>query len=400
VKKPILEQQVSLQRPDPFSPSGAEPGYVLRCKRPDRPLKVAPGENVDESWEAHSSDSLFAAGSAATLLRVEVVEARHPDELQYLDPFATGEAGSGRTGRNLRIEASASRVVGVVPPAANQGLSLGQLYDRLVATPSLRAWIEAQPADSWKDAWFVPSLQPVPPDSQMTLTLLTGRFERGATVTARGDGTHVLVELPTEADRSRVFGRRPAELPRGVEVRRLPDGQALGDDLLVGKVLLPSGRVVVGEFLYNDDTLALRVAPGSYPAYATLVWDRRHRFETPALATLVLSNSPTRRWKKAGLVSVDGGTATFSSPEGAAAVIRISDRSQASADRLSDRIIEALTAHDYLAANFDLDGKVNLVTVHAGAGDGVYRYFVGYDAGGRPTRVVIDFDLIELGWPR
>ena len=58
-----------------------------------------------------------------------------------------------------------------------------------------------------------------------------------------------------------------------------------------------------------------------------------------------------------------------------------------------------MVAHDSLGTEWELTPEANLVRVSTGIGDGGYPVYVGYDADGNPTRVVVDFLLLHLGWP-
>ena len=98
---------------------------------------------------------------------------------------------------------------------------------------------------------------------------------------------------------------------------RLPDSDyELTEDLRVGDVLLPSGRVIVGEYLFELEPLGLDVASGAYPAHATLARYRDQDFDSVAFASLVFSDAPTVRWEDGDFIAVDGGTTTITSVEG------------------------------------------------------------------------------------
>jgi hypothetical protein len=70
------------------------------------------------------------------------------------------------------------------------------------------------------------------------------------------------VSLPGEEDRTRVFERRAGSLPPEIELIPEPDGYTMTDDLLMGEVVLPTGRIVVGEYLLEVDQLDVAVLPG------------------------------------------------------------------------------------------------------------------------------------------
>jgi hypothetical protein len=138
------------------------------------------------------------------------------------------------------------------------------------------------------------------------------------------------------------------------------------------------------------------VAPGAYPAHATLARYRDYPNDDVAFLTLVLSESPTVRWQPSGTIAVDGGTATLTSVEGRDGLL---NAQEAGTFELSEAIFDSMVAHDSLGTEWELTPETNLVRVSSGVGDGGYPVYVGYDADGRPTRVVVDFYLLHLSWP-
>jgi hypothetical protein len=396
VKKYVLADQRLRQHPDRFAPRrpGDTSSNVPACKRPQRPVTLARGTTVDERWELpfDSSRTLDEVGSGAALVRVEVVEARDAAKAEFLDILITGEADAVRAGRRLRLQRPASTVLA---RAASHplGPSQGELYDRLLANDTLRTWLGAQPAATWRASELG-----VLPDG-LRFKAITTRYERAVSATARPDGRGVEVRLPTAADRLRVFPRSPATLPPRVRVIAEPDTYTLTDDVLAGKLQLPSGRIVVGSVILDDKPLAAGVKPGAYPLHVTLGRYRRHDFEDVALATLVLSNERTVRWVRTKGIAVDGGTASITSAEGAKQLDGLFLRDEDAWLRQNEEMYDSLTAHDNHVTLFSLDDEANIGQYSSGVGDGVYPVFVGYDSSGRPTRVVVDFYLVHLDWP-
>jgi hypothetical protein len=121
--------------------------------------------------------------------------------------------------------------------------------------------------------------------------------------------------------------------------------------------------------------------------------------ENVALATLVISGSPTVRWRPAGSVGVDCGTAAFSSAEGAAALGDLLARDEPAWSRWNDAVSDALAAHGFEAANLRAGPGTNVVEFSTGLGDGGYALYAGLDADGRATRFVLDCGLLHLAWP-
>ena len=224
VKRYILAQQRSAQDPDRFAPRrpGETSTNVPPCRRPARPIRLGSGDEIDERWELPFTNAygLAAVGSANTVVRAEIVEARGRNEPEFLDLLPTGEAEQGRRRRRLRLEEPVSRVVKRPPAGGAAKPSLGQLYDRLLANKALRRWLDAQPIRSWRDAELF-----VTPDG-VRFKAITSRYERAATATARGDGTRVRLQLPSEADRARMWLRRRGTIPPGCGLQRRPAGES------------------------------------------------------------------------------------------------------------------------------------------------------------------------------
>jgi hypothetical protein len=396
VKRFILNEQRLRQDPDRFQPRrpGETSSKPPPCERPARPVTLAPGQTIRERWELpfSSAYAFEVVGSAHTVVRSEVVEARRGDEPEFLDMLITGEAEDARRGRNLKVEQPTSLVVRR-PARAKKQPSLGQLYDRLLANKTLRDWIAARRADSWRDANLL-----VTPD-ELRFRAVTTQYERAVVATARPDATGIETRVPGEADRARIWKRRPATLPPGIALANGRQRWTVTEDVYPASVRLPSGRIVVGEYLLDAQPLDMRVRPGVYPVHATLARYRKNRFDDVALATLVLSDRTTVRWREATVIAVDGGTATITSAEAAAALRRLFDRDQKRWTDVSDEMFDSLVAHDSEVTEFTVAGNRNLSMFTSGLGDGGYPVFVGLDRAGRPTRVVIDFLLLHLKWP-
>ena len=400
VKDLVLDDQTFLDRPDSFAPRrvGDVSSEVPACTRPEHLATLQPGDEIAERWELpfEQSSVLRELDSDATLVSLEAVEARNPPELELLDILPDDAEDEARAGRVVRVEAQLSGIVEREASAPIDGPSYGELFDVLLQDDALRTWIEAQPADAWGSADLRPAYPDYGPEfERVHLKLVSKEFEQAALVTAAADGSDVVVDLPDEDTRAQPFPRTPGTLPPGITA--FPDSEyALTDDLQLGDVKLPSGRVVVGEFLADDEALPLTVAPGAYPAHATLARYRDYPNDDVALLTLVLSEAPTVRWEPTAAFAVDGGTTTLTSVEGRDEFVS----AEASGSlELSEAIFDSMVAHDFIGTEWELTSETNLVQVSSGTGDGRYPVYVGFDADGRPTRVVVDFYLLHLGWP-
>jgi hypothetical protein len=401
VKELVLHGQRFDDDADSFAPRrvGDHTSAVPDCRRPDHAIPLEPGVTIAERWELPFGDSrtLREIGSAAALVSIEAIEARDATAMEYFDIVYFLDEDADRAGRVARAELPLSDVLERAPTEPLTGPTEGELFDRLLDDERLRAWIAAQPADGWGHA----DLRPAFPGygahlERLRLEMVTTAFERAAVVTAQPDGSDPTIELPDEESRTREFPRTAGTLPPGIEA--LSDSEyVVGDDLHIGEVLLPSGRLIVGEFIFDAEPLDVRVAPGGYPVHATLV---RHPDvmddERVAFASLVLSDAPTVRWQEAGIIAVDGGTATITSIEGRDEMNQIFEHDQLAATNFDEQVFDSMVAHDYLATEWALTPQTNLVRVSTGVGDGGYPVYVGFDLAGNPTRVVIDFLLLHL----
>jgi hypothetical protein len=194
---------------------------------------------------------------------------------------------------------------------------------------------------------------------------------------------------------------RAATLPPGIRVIDEPDGFEATRDVLPGSLRLPSGRVAIdGYFTSETEPLAQRAAPGVYPFHVT----KARPVHGPggaavALATLVVSERPTVRWRPAVVIGVDGGIAAFSSAEGADEIAGLlPGRSHRWEARYQD-FFDVMDA-TWPVGIAEVDDETNLAIFSTGLGDGGYGIYVGLDADGRPTQFVLDCGLIHLDWPK
>jgi Protein of unknown function (DUF4241) len=398
VKDLVLRDQAFLDRPDSFAPRrvGDSSSTVPDCVRPELLVTLAPGSEITERWELpfDIAYALRGLGSEATKLTLEALEARDPNELEFLDILPASAEDANRDGRAVRAELPMDKLLQRAATDPREGPSYGELFDRLIADDDLRAWIEDQPADIWREANLTPSID----GSPLRLHVSNTAYERAAVVTAAPDGSNPDLDLPGEADRTRTFPRSPGTLPPGIAA--IPDSDYdVTEDLHVGEVLLPSGRVIVGEYLFELEPLDMTVEPGAYPVHATLARYRDEAFDSVALASLVFSDAPTVRWEEGDFIAVDGGSTTITSVEGRDETARLFEDDENAWMDLNQRIFDSSVAHDYLATEFTLTADANLAYFSSGVGDGGYPVYVGFDAEGNPTRVVVDFYLLHLGWP-
>jgi hypothetical protein len=261
------------------------------------------------------------------------------------------------------------------PTRSNTGPSNGQRFDRMIETEAIRDFIVAQPADSWRRATITPTAA-----GPWEFRAVTTGFERAMRVDLASDGAVIgSAEMPAEQDRARVFERRPATLPPGIAVIPEPDAPTLTDDVIAGRLSLPTGRVVAdGALVGQADPMSQAAAPGDHPVFATV------------------GRLPGVSWVPGTTVAVDGGTAGFTSAEGSARLGGLG--ADANVAALEDAF-DSLTAHDDLITEVPIGGGTDLAMFASGYGDGTYGVYIGLDADGKPTRYVMDFAIVHLGWP-
>jgi hypothetical protein len=395
VKQLVLQQQRSAELPDRFAPRRVTGGSTTPdCVRPTRPIELAAGGTIEEHWALsfETAFGLAAVGSDHAVVRAEAVESVAADKLGFLDILPTGAAEADRAGRAVEVASPASAVLDRKATRPDTGPSLGQRFDRMVENETLRGFIEAQPADSWRDARMTPTVS----GSSVFHAVTTG-FEQALVATLAPDGAvSGEVGLPGAADRLRVFERRPATLPPGIGLIPEPDTPALTEDVVAGRLSLPTGRLVADGALVGDARpLADRAEPGDYPVSVTVGRLPGSQFDQVAYASVVVSDAPTVSWAQRSTIAVDGGTAGFISAEGSEA---LGTQGAAVTDVL-DRAFDSLTAHDDVITEFPIGDGLDLALFSSGYGDGGYDVYVGLDGDGKPTRFVIDFAIVHLGWP-
>ena len=227
---------------------------------------------------------------------------------------------------------------------------------------------------------------------------VTTAFERGLRVDLTPDGTVIgTADIPGANDRSRVFERRPATTPPGVAYVPEPETPVLTEDVIAGRLSLPSGRVVAdGAMIGETEPFPDVAAPGDYPIFVTVGRLPNNPYDQVAFASLVVSDAPTVSWVDRPPIAVDGGSAGFTSAEGSAFLAKLGvDGNLATVDTAFD----SLMAHDDIVTEVPISDGLDMALFATGYGDGGYPVHVGLDANGKPTRFVIDFAIVHLAWP-
>lgn len=395
LKRLVLRQQRSNQFSDRFAPrrvrGGSDPP---ECVRPTRPFTIAPGQSIAEHWELPFSTAygLAAVGSEHETVRVQAVESVAADKLAFLDILPEEDAQAARAGRAVTVESPASAVLDRPATRPNTDPSLGQEFDRMVETSAIRTFIETQAADSWRRGTITPT------GGGLEFRAVTTAYERALVAALSRDGSIIgEAVVPGLVDRARTFERRSATPPPGIAVIPEPDVPVLTEEVIAGRLALPSGRLVADGFVSGDAEPLPDVAePGAYPVSVTVARSPGSGFDTVAFASVVVSDAPTVSWVARSTVGVDGGTAGFTSAEGSALLGRIG--LDANSAVMTDAF-DSLTAHDDIVTEMPIGEGSNLAMFTTGYGDGGYGMYVGLDEDGRPTRFVLDCAIVHLDWP-
>jgi uncharacterized protein DUF4241 len=357
VKRLVLRSRTPATQP--FVLEGAD-----RCRPHRGHVRLEPGAVIHERWELRFPYLLDVVGARGATVRSQI--------------------------DGIRVDAPAAQIVDHPATPAPDGPPAGEWFDRVLADPSVRTAIAAQPRAGWLDARLTRL------HGEVRLTALHRAYRRRFEVTAGAAGTVLATFLPGSADRARVYPTRPAARPPGTRVIPEADGYVLTRDALLGRVALPSGRLVADGSMTGDaESARHRVPAASYPVRLTLASSPQGG-ETVALATVLVSRRKTVAWRHEGGVGTDGATAIFTSPEAEARLARRLRSDDEGWLRWLERAGDEVQTSN--AGGTVLPGGIAMFTT--GSKDGGYPMRVGLDAAGRPTRFVLDFFVVHLRWPR
>jgi len=178
----------------------------------------------------------------------------------------------------------------------------------------------------------------------------------------------------------------------------------------IGRVRLPSGRIVASDPFFDPDVrpFARAVSPGEYAVRVAVAHladgDRRN-----AAAWVAFKDVPVAAWRGATVTGsgstadlgkaiayfVESGTGSFLSPEAAAVLdARLAD------DDTADEIRELMQANAALAGDWAVvewpeHPALNAVVFSTAYGDGAYGSYWGEDSAGSPVLLLTDFGLLD-----
>jgi hypothetical protein len=284
-----------------------------------------------------------------------------------------------------------------------------QRFDLAMKDPALSSWVDAQDSLSWSGARLDDSYEPgATPGSDWMLTAFNSQY--AVPLHAAGSSVKtVSVSIPQEK------ASQPVVTDGMIPVGAISRSRTMVPlrDLYVGDLVLPSGKVMVGDPVWSDPMLTfnLGLTPGRYPIHVVTARPRYGGYEFVAWEALTLSSSPVTHWEaglpvghsaselKAGEVfswGTDGGTGGFASPE----AMRHMDASLGATgftDSLSGKLAEREEANDWLWGMLTVDsGSGANVFESSTGGDGGFPVFLGLDAQNRPAVLLSDFGGLEM----
>lgn len=282
-------------------------------------------------------------------------------------------------------------------------VSVATEFDAAMQSHDVAAWVDAQDPKLWKEARIDVNRQ-----ASWTLTAFNSVWALPLSVEGVGPAV-VSVRVPTER-------RVP---PPSVQATLPPDTTAasdtyvLGEDYHAGDLVLPSGKVMVGDPVSSDGMLTFdyHLKPGRYAIHLVSAHVRYlgHDWDRNAWEALMLTDQPVAHWEpaipvghsrselKPGYVfewGTDGGEGGFASPE----AMKVEDQSLGANEAVYDELGGREEANDwaFAIATVDAHSGANIFVCSSGFGDGGYPVFLGVDAQGRPAVLLSDFGVLGV----
>lgn len=176
----------------------------------------------------------------------------------------------------------------------------------------------------------------------------------------------------------------------------------------IGKLKLPSGKLIICEplYIYDQKAIDFNISEGEYPVYlsqALVIKDDKIIDKRNALAKIKLSNNKAVKWEFIGAFGADGGTAGYLDQEVKDNIV-ISNNSESFMNRILSRfeeseIIKKPFEHNYHLYKQYIDlpfGSGNVIAFSSGWGDGRYNSYLGYDDQDNPVEILTDLGV--LAW--
>ena len=164
----------------------------------------------------------------------------------------------------------------------------------------------------------------------------------------------------------------------------------------VGSLVLPTGRIVAcdPQFDLSQEPFSIRVAPGEYPVFFSLVGD----VAEVALVMIQFADGEPTRWDrtKPRCFSVDSATGCILDAKLARMLVGAAKKDRF--DRYWKRVTDEMEENGGLWANARLhdDSRANIIAFQTLGGDGAFSSYWGYSQDGDLLCLVTDFFLENL----
>jgi Protein of unknown function (DUF4241) len=283
--------------------------------------------------------------------------------------------------------------------------TVSRWFDEAMKNPTLSSWVDSQDAASWGPARLTSSYA-----GGSDWKLIAFNRHYALPLTAAGASGTVTVQVPSER----------ASQPAVTDAVIPPDATSASrtdipfQDLYVGDLVLPTGKVMVGDPVYSDNMLIfdLGLRGGRYPVHVVTEKPRYlgAEFASPAWEVLMLSNVPVTHWVPAVPVGhsaqelkpgevfqwgTDGGTGGFASPEAMKPMDASLDSDLALYDLLGQR--EEANAWLWGFLTVDSPTGANVFACTTG-GDGGFPVLLGLDAQNHPAALLSDFGVLNMNY--
>lgn len=161
------------------------------------------------------------------------------------------------------------------------------------------------------------------------------------------------------------------------------------------EIVIASGKLVACDgFVFDSQPLKAEFPLGKFPvqlAVAQFPNDQR-----VACATLVFSTNTAVRWEFCGGYGVDSGTGCYMDVKAAKLLEKRMEREPNYFMKLIPEMEkQQVNTWSWLNLRLEEASGLNVVWFSSGFGDGGYNCFVGYDAAGKPAKLITDFGILN-----
>jgi hypothetical protein len=396
VRTRLLDSARSRDEIAPFVDEGAGAQAAGGCDKMGVP--ALPAHSIEHYQQSATialpGENFVDAATTEVVTSVQLARFPPGADLTVLEP-----AGQVEVRTPLSAVASGSA------PSRADYASTAAAFDTAMRDPGVAGWVQAQDPELWKGAR-------VEKDGHGGWTLTAFHSAWAVPLSVDGAGsTVVTAKIPSE----RRVARPSVQATLPPDAAASPSTYVLGEDYYAGDLVLPSGKVMVGDPVSSDSMLTFdyHLKPGSYPIHLVTAHVRYlgHDWDRNAWEALSLSAQPVSRWEPAIPVGhsraelkpgevfewgTDGGEGGFASPE----AMKVEDQSLGADEALYTDLGGREEANDWAfgIATADARTGANIFGCTSGFGDGGYPVFLGVDAQGRPAALLSDFGVLGVSY--